>query len=76
MGGKSGQEKLSEMLGTTNLEFATDYGMDTGNRIDTTKERLLKLGGFWQDPIITNLLRDPDSITDATDKSLAEGLQE
>ncbi len=72
--GKSGQEMLSEKLGTTNLEFSTDYGMDSWNRIDTRMERIMKLGGFWNDPIITNLLRDPEKITSPVDQSLASGM--
>lgn len=72
--GKSGQEMLSEKLGTTNLEFATDYGMDSGNRIDTRMERIMKLGGLWMDPVITNMLRDPAKVTNPVDQSLTEGM--
>jgi hypothetical protein len=60
--GETGQAELTKLIGTPNIENATKYGLDTGNRIDTQKEAFMELLGLGIDNTITNLIRNPNKV--------------
>lgn len=67
------QNKIAEIIGTTNLEWATQYGTATGNQPDSRLEAVLDLLGFGIDSPITNVMRNPDV---AVNKEINTGIKD
>lgn len=66
--GESLQEKITNGLGAVNTENTTQFGVDTGSRVDSWQEAVLNLIGLSIDNPVNALLRKPDAVLSDPEK--------